>query len=176
MELLIAYNKQYGFNCTNLIPVNMYGPNDNFDPAKSHVIPALILKFAKAIKNGESTVELWGTGSASREFLYVDDCASAISQSLERDTTPYPINIGTCSEITIKKLAETLADIMGYEGGVAFNPKYPDGQPRRCLDTSRAYKVLGFEAKTELYKGLKETVSWFYKNEGKFVDYFNNIQ
>ena len=176
MELLIAYNKQYDFNCTNLIPVNMYGPNDNFDPVKSHVIPALILKFAKAIEDNDSSVELWGTGSASREFLYVDDCAYAISQCLERDTTPHPINIGTCSEITIRKLAETLSEIMGYEGKIKFNSDYPDGQPRRCLDTSRAYKVLGFRAKTELYKGLKETVSWFYKNKEKFVDYFNHIQ
>lgn len=176
MELLIAYEKQYDFSCTNLIPVNMYGPNDNFNPNSSHVIPALILKFAKAIRDGHADVELWGTGKASREFLYVDDCARAICISLDADTTAHPINIGTCSEITIKELAHTLGKIMGYEGQVVFNSDYPDGQPRRCLDVSRAHKVLNFKAQTKLYEGLKETVSWFYKNEGKFIDYFNHIQ
>tara|TARA_R100000008_G_C3585875_1_gene172220 strand:+ start:2882 stop:3844 length:963 start_codon:yes stop_codon:yes gene_type:complete len=175
MELLIAYEKQYGFNCANLIPVNMYGPNDNFDPGSSHVIPALILKFAKAIKNNHEPVEIWGTGQASREFLYVDDCARAICMALDTDTTAHPINIGTCSEITIKDLAHKLADIMGFEGSVFFNSSYPDGQPRRCLDVRRAQKVLNFKAETKLYQGLKETVSWFYKNEGKFVDHFSHI-
>ena len=174
-ELLIAYNKQYNFNCTNLIPVNMYGPNDNFNPGSSHVIPALILKIAKAIKNGHTPVEIWGTGKASREFLYVDDCARAISTSLEVDTTPYPINIGTCSETKIRELSQLLAKIMGYNGSIYFNSKYPDGQPRRCLDVSKAKKVLDFKANIGLEQGLKQTVSWFYKNEDKFIDYFDSI-
>jgi len=153
----------------------MYGPNDNFNPGSSHVIPALILKIAKAIKNKHAPVEIWGTGKASREFLYVDDCARAISSSIEIDTTPHPINIGTCSEIKIKELSKLLADIMGYEGTVYFNSKYPDGQPRRCLDVSRAHKVLNFKASIELDQGLKQTVSWFYKNEDKFIDYFDSV-
>ena len=176
MELLIAYNKQYKFNCTNLIPVNMYGPNDNFNPDSSHVIPALILKFAKAIKEDHPHVELWGTGQASREFLYVDDCASAICMSLETDTSPYPINIGTGGEIKIIQLAQLLAKAMNYEGDIKFNSNYPDGQPRRCLDTSQASSILGFEAQTKLYDGLEKTVSWFYNNKEKFIDYFDNIQ
>ena len=176
MELLIAYNKQYNFNCTNLIPVNMYGPNDNFNPANSHVIPALILKIDRAIKNKEDSIELWGTGEASREFLYVDDCADAINKSLEIETTPHPINVGTGQEITIKDLTTQLQSIMKYEGKLVFNSDFPDGQPRRCLDTSRAHSVLGFEAKTELHDGLKETVNWFYNNKEKFIDYFDHIQ
>jgi GDP-L-fucose synthase len=178
MELLISYNKQYGFNSTNLIPVNMYGPYDNFDPSSSHVIPALILKIDKAIKNGHESVELWGTGKASREFLYVEDCAAAITRSLEIQTTPHPINIGTGQEITIKDLAITLKSIMGYEGQITFNPEHPDGQPRRCLDTSAAYRVMGFESQIDLYSGLKETVSWYYRHreEMGYCDYFDYIQ
>jgi GDP-L-fucose synthase len=178
MELLIAYNKEYGFNSTNLIPVNMYGPNDNFKPWSSHVIPALILKMDRAIESNSSSIELWGTGKASREFLYSEDCAQAILKSLAIETTPHPINVGTGQEITIKDLALTLKSIMGYEGQVEFNPEFPDGQPRRCLDTNRAYKVLGFEATTDLYTGLKQTVSWYYRNKKKekFVDYFDHIQ
>jgi len=127
---------------------------------------------------GKNNIELWGTGNASREFLYVDDCAKAIKKSLDINTTPHPINVGTGSEIAIKDLATMLADIMGYEGSISYNDSFPDGQPRRCLDTNRAFKVLGFEAQTELYEGLKNTVSWYYKNKGKekFVDYFDNIQ
>lgn len=177
-EMLIAYNKQYGLESTNLIPVNMYGPNDNFNPASSHVIPALILKIDKALTVGKSSIELWGTGNASREFLYVDDCADAICKSLETTTTPHPINIGTCSEIKIRALVQMLAKIMGFEGEISYNSDFPDGQPRRCLDVSRAYKVLGFKAKTDLYNGLKNTVSWYYrfKEEKSFNDYFCNIQ
>lgn len=178
MEMLIAYQKQYGFNSTNLIPVNMYGPNDNFNPASSHVIPALILKIDKAITVGKNNIELWGTGNASREFLYVDDCADAIAKSLEINTTPHPLNIGTSSEIKIRDLAKTLTDIMGYKGSITYNDSFPDGQPRRCLDVSKAYKVLGFEAKTPLYQGLKETVSWYYrfKQEKQFANFFDHIQ
>ena len=176
MEMLIAYNAQYGLNCTNLIPVNMYGPHDNFDPAISHVIPAIILKIDKAIDNGDKEVKLWGTGKASREFLYVDDCAEAIKKAVEIDTTPHPINIGTGSEVSIFNLAEEIRHLMGYKGDLAFNENGMDGQPRRCLDTSRASKVLGFETKTGLNRGLHDTVSWYYKNKEKFVDYFDHIQ
>jgi len=178
MELLIAYKKQYNFNSTNLIPVNMYGPNDNFNPNSSHVIPALILKIDRAIHTGSNHIELWGTGNASREFLYVDDCAEAIAKSLELDTTPHPINIGTGSEIAIKDLVVMIAKIMGYKGSISYNSEFPDGQPRRCLDVSNASKILGFEAQTNLYDGLKDTISWYYKNKGKekFVDHFDNIQ
>ena len=175
-EMLAAYNQQYGLNCTNLIPVNMYGPHDNFNPESSHVIPALILKFAKAIENDEKEVKVWGTGKASREFLYVDDCAEAIKRSLEIDTTPEPINIGTGSEISIANLAQKIKDIMGYKGDVVFNQNGLDGQPRRCLDTSRAKEILGFEAETKFKKGLGNTIDWYYKNKDKFVDYFHHIQ
>ena len=175
-EMLAAYNQQYGLNCTNLIPVNMYGPHDNFNPESSHVIPALILKFAKAIENDEKEVEVWGTGKASREFLYVDDCAEAIKRSVEIDTTPEPINIGTGSEISIFNLAEKIKDLMGYKGDIVFNSNGLDGQPRRCLDTSKAKQILGFEAETKFKKGLGDTIDWYYKNKEKFVDYFDHIQ
>ena len=173
-ELLIAYRKQYNFNSVNLVPVNMYGPYDHFDPAISHVIPALILKIAKAMRDG-SPVEVWGTGNASREFLYVDDCAEAIETSIEQDIGPEPVNIGTCSEIKIRDLAQDIADIMGYGGNIYFNSTHPDGQPRRCLDVSRAKKLLGFEAKTNLTEGLEKTIQWFNDNEEKFIDYFHSI-
>jgi GDP-L-fucose synthase len=175
MEMLIAYNQQYGLNSTNLIPVNMYGPEDNFDPRISHVIPALILKFAKAIDNKEKEVKVWGTGKASREFLYVDDCAEAIKKSIEITTTPHPINIGTGSEISIFDLAEKIRNLMGYKGDVVFNANRLDGQPRRCLDTSKAVKLLNFRAQTNLVEGLEKTIKWYYKNKDKFVDYFDNI-
>jgi GDP-L-fucose synthase len=178
IEMLVAYNKQYGFNSTNLIPVNMYGPNDNFNPTSSHVIPALILKIDRAIQNNENSIILWGSGHASREFLYVEDCAQAIVSCLNVDTDPYPINIGTCSEITIKDLVSKIANVMGYNGNILYNLNYPDGQPRRCLDVTKASTILNFTAKTNLDDGLKQTVDWYYKNKDmeKFVDYFNYIQ
>ena len=176
MELLIAYHKQYKFNAINLIPVNMYGPHDHFDPKISHVIPALILKFAKAIQRDHSHVEIWGTGKASREFLYVDDCTEAIHMALEKHDDPHPINIGTGSEITINELVNTIAEIMNYKGSIVFNSDYPDGQPRRCLDISKAEQAFGFKAKTNLDKGLQQTLNWFNKNKEQFVDYFDHIQ
>lgn len=176
MEMLIAYNKQYGLNCTNLIPVNMYGPNDNFDPAFSHVIPALILKIDKAIDKKEKQVILWGTGQASREFLYVDDCAKAIALSTEIDTTPHPINIGTGSEIKIIDLALKLRELMKYEGNIVCQFNGMDGQPRRCLNTDKASRILGFKANTTLDRGLVQTIEWYYQNKDKMIGYFNNIQ
>lgn len=176
MEMLIAYQKQYGLESTNLIPVNMYGPHDNFNPYSSHVIPALILKIDKAIQNN-SDIQLWGTGQVSREFLYVEDCAEAICKSLTNYTSPYPINIGTCNEIKISELAEMIGGIMSFKGSISYNPDFPDGQPRRCLDVSKAQKILGFKAKTTLYEGLVKTIEWYYKNKDqeKFVDYFDKI-
>lgn len=178
MEMLIAYHKQYGLASTNLIPVNMYGPNDNFNPASSHVIPALILKIDKAISVGKRSIELWGTGKASREFLYVDDCADAICKSLDVETTPDPINIGTGQEITIRDLTTKLCKIMGFSGDIVYNTSFPDGQPRRCLDTSKAIELLDFVAQKPLYEGLRRTVSWYYKfkQEKRFANFFDHIQ
>ena len=176
IELLKAYNKQYDMNCTNIIPVNMYGPRDNFNPEYSHVIPALILKFQRAIKTDSKSVEIWGTGKASREFLYVDDCAEAIKKSLDIDTGPDPINIGTGSEISIKDLSELIAEKCGYSGDIIFNTEFPDGQPRRCLDTNLAKHKLDFVAKTNLNDGLDKTLNWYKEHEGLFSDYINHIQ
>ena len=175
MQLVQSYNKQYDFNGVNLIPVNMYGPHDNFDPAISHVIPALILKFYKAIKFDLESVEVWGTGEASREFLYVDDCAHAVKLALEKDVSPEPINIGTGGEIQIKYLAHTIAQVMGYDGSIYFNSDYPDGQPRRQLDISRAKERLYYEPKVDLLDGLEATVRWFMANKEQFDVYLNRI-
>ena len=175
MQLVQSYHEQYDFNGVNLIPVNMYGPYDNFDPSISHVIPALILKFYKAIKFDLEAVEVWGTGQASREFLYVSDCAHAISLALEKDVSPEPINIGTGGEIQIKYLAHTIAEVMGYKGAIYFNSSYPDGQPRRQLDISRAKERLGYEPKIDLLDGLETTVEWFMENKETFDVYLNRI-
>ena len=164
MQMIQSYNQQYGFNGINLIPVNMYGPNYNFDTKSSHVIPALILKFQQAIDNGHEAVEIWGTGTASREFLYVDDCAEAIKLAIKKYNRPDPTNIGTGKEITIMELAQKIQRIMGHEGSIWFNSDYPDGQPRRCLDTSKAKERFDFEAKTDFDKGLTQTIEWF-KND-----------
>jgi GDP-L-fucose synthase len=162
MRLVEAYHEQYDFNGVNLVPVNMYGPHDHFNLTSSHVIPALILKFDEAIKSGKD-VTLWGTGEASREFLYAPDCAEAIKLAIQKDVGPEPINIGTGKEIKIIDLAETIADLMGFNGTIFFDSSKPDGQPRRCLDTTRAKERLGFEATTDLETGLKSTIEWFWK-------------
>ena len=175
MQLVQSYNEQYDFNGVNLIPVNMYGPCDNFDPSISHVIPALMLKFYKAIKFDLEAVEVWGTGQASREFLHVYDCANAISLALEKDVSPEPINIGTGGEIKIKYLAHTIAEVMGYKGAIYFNSKYPDGQPRRQLDITRAKQRLGYEPQIDLLEGLESTVDWFIANKEDFDVYLNRI-
>lgn len=165
MQMVQSYHEQYNFQGLNLIPVNMYGPNDNFDPKSSHVIPALILKFQQAIDDGHKDVEIWGSGKASREFLYVDDCAEAINLALKKYNKPDPVNIGTGREINIKDLALTIQTIMRHEGKIVFNDKYPDGQPRRCLDTSKAESYFGFKAKVNLYQGLSRTIEWFRNND-----------
>ena len=171
MEMLIAYKKQYNMDSTNLIPVNMYGPNDNFNPASSHVIPAIILKIDQAIQQNHKVVELWGTGQASREFLYVEDCADAICRSLQIDTGPEPINVGTCNEIKIGDLARLIAKYMKYEGDIVYNDSFPDGQPRRCLDVSKAKEILDFEARTSLEIGIGKTITWYTNNRERFARY-----
>ena len=161
MKLLETYNEQYQMNCVNLIPVNMYGPHDHFNLTSSHVIPALILKFYNAMKEVKRKVTIWGTGEASREFLYAPDCAEAISLAIQKDVEPEPINIGTGTEIKIKDLVVEIAQQMGFEGDIFYDSSKPDGQPRRCLDVERAKARLGFEAKTDFQNGLKNTIEWF---------------
>jgi GDP-L-fucose synthase len=162
---LQAYREQYGFNGVYLLPVNLYGPRDNFDPASSHVIPALIRKMVEAVDEGRDEVVLWGTGKASREFLYVDDCARAVLLAAEYYDGPEPVNIGTASEITIADLAARIADVVGFEGRLAYDPSKPDGQPRRCLDTSRALDSFGFRAAVPFEDGLRRTVAWYRDNQ-----------
>jgi GDP-L-fucose synthase len=161
MKLVETYYEQYQFNGVNLIPVNMYGPHDHFNLTNSHVIPALILKVHQAKMNGDSSITLWGTGQASREFLFAEDCADSIKLSIEKNIGPEPINIGTGKEIKICELIETIADIMGFDGEIIYDDNYPDGQPRRCLDTTKAKEKLGFEAKTNLSEGLNKTIQYF---------------
>lgn len=161
-EMIISYNKQYGMNGINLLPVNMYGPYDHFNLITSHVIPALILKVHEAKKKNESSVMIWGTGQASREFMYVEDFAEAINLSIETNTLPYPINIGgTGNEIKICELVEIICELMEYNGEIIYDTSKPDGQPRRCVDTTRAKDIIGFEAKTSFEVGLKKTLKYF---------------
>lgn len=164
-----AYRQQYGFNSIYLLPVNLYGPRDNFDPESSHVIPALIKKFAEAVEDNHRTVEIWGTGAASREFLYVDDCARAIVLAAEHYNKPDPVNIGAGREISIKELVTLIGNLTGFEGKIHWDSSKPDGQPRRCLDVSRAKQEFGFEARTTFEEGLKATIDW-YKNNKSLVD------
>jgi GDP-L-fucose synthase len=156
-----AYRAQYGFNVIYLIPVNLYGPGDNFDPSSSHVIPALIKKFVDARDAGDEVVEVWGAGTASREFLYVDDAAEAIVLASERYDGADPINLGVGREITIHDLATLIRDLTGFTGRISWDTSKPDGQPRRALDTSRAADRLGFVARTSFDDGLRQTVDWY---------------
>jgi len=160
-ETLIAYNKQYGMNGVNLLPVNMYGPYDHFNFSTSHVIPASILKVHEAKKKGDSSITIWGTGQVSREFLYVEDFVEAVCLSIEVDTLPVPINIGTGNEIKICELVEMICELMGYDGEIVYDTSKPDGQPRRCMDTTRAKEIIGFEAKTSFKVGLNKTLDYF---------------
>jgi len=159
-----AYRQQYGFNSIFLLPVNLYGPRDNFDLESSHVIPALIRKFVEAVENNKKEVEVWGTGKASREFLYVEDAAEGILLAAERYNKPEPINLGAGFEIKIKDLVELIAELTGFEGEIRWDTSKPDGQPRRCLDVSRAKEEFGFEAKTDFKDGLRKTIEWYKKN------------
>jgi len=156
-----AYREQYGFNAICLVPVNLYGPRDNFDLERSHVIPALIKKMVDAELEGRNEVVVWGTGRASREFLYVEDAAEGILLATEKYNKPDPVNLGAGREITIKELVDLIAKLTGYEGRIVWDTSKPNGQPRRCLDTSKAKKEFGFEAKTDFVEGLKRTVEWY---------------
>jgi len=158
-----AYRQEYNFNSIFLLPVNLYGPGDNFKPESSHVIPALIKKCVDAINNGDKYIECWGTGSASREFIYAPDAAEGILLATEFYNGDEPVNIGAGFEITIKDLIEKIAMFTGFKGEIRWDPSKPDGQPRRCLDTSRAKRLFGFEAKTDFDEGLKQTVEWYKK-------------
>jgi GDP-L-fucose synthase len=159
-----AYREQYGFNAIYLLPVNMYGPRDNFDPASSHVIPALIRKFVEAVEKGRKEVEVWGTGAASREFIYVKDAARGIALATEQYNGPDPVNLGSGKEITIVDLVNLIARLTGFEGNIVWDRSKPDGQPRRCLDVSKAKREFGFEARMEFTEGLKETIAWYQAN------------
>ena len=161
LVMLQAYRSQYGFNGIYLLPVNLYGPGDNFDPRTSHVIPALIRKFVEAKESGNGRVEVWGTGRASREFLYVDDCARAIVLATRHYDKPEPVNIGAGMEITIAELAEKIGRLVGFEGELVWDETKPDGQPRRCLDTQRAADEFGFRAETAFDEGLQRTIEWW---------------
>jgi GDP-L-fucose synthase len=156
-----AYRQQYGFNATYLIPVNLYGPEDNFDLETGHVIPALIRKFVEARERGEPEVPAWGTGNVSREFLYVDDAARGIAMAADAYDGADPVNLGTGRETTIRELTQTIAGLCGYTGDVVWDASKPDGQPRRMLDTSRAKTLFGFEAQVGLEEGLRRTIDWY---------------
>ena len=159
-----AYRQQYGMDIIYLLPVNLYGPGDNFDPNSSHVIPALIRKFTDAVRKGANEVVVWGTGKASREFLFVEDAAEGILAATEKYDKPNPVNLGTGKEVTIKQLVDLVSKITGFDGQIIWDTTRPDGQPRRCLDTSRAKAEFGFEAKTNLISGLQKTVEWYKNN------------
>jgi GDP-L-fucose synthase len=161
---LQSYRDQYGFNGIYLLPVNLYGPHDNFDPKSSHVIPALIRKMVEARDAGAAAVDIWGTGNASREFLYVDDCARGILLAAERYDDAEPANLGTGREISIRDLAALIRKLVGFEGELRFDPTQPDGQPRRCLDTTRARERFGFTAEVGFEEGLEATIEWYEKS------------
>jgi GDP-L-fucose synthase len=156
-----AYRQQYGFNSIYLLPVNLYGPGDNFDLHTSHVIPALIRKCVEAVRRGEDQIVCWGDGTPTREFLFVKDCAEAIVLATERYDGPDPVNVGAGEEVSIKRLAEIVAEIVGFKGKILCDASRPNGQPRRCLDTSRAHNAFGFKAQTPLHQGIRETVAWY---------------
>ena len=164
LVMLQSYRQQYGLNGIYLLPVNLYGPGgpgDNFDLKTSHVIPALIRKFVEAKQRGEKEVQVWGTGKASREFFYVEDCARGITLATQEYDGPEPVNLGAGFEITIRELAERIRRIVGFEGDLVWDTTKPDGQPRRCLDVSRAKALFGFEAQVPFNDGLRRTVEWF---------------
>jgi len=167
LVMLQGYRAQYNLNGIFVLPVNLYGPHDNFDLSSSHVIPALIRKFAEARDRGDKTVTLWGTGRVSREFLYVDDCARAIVLATQNYDGPDPVNIGAGFEITIADLAAKIARLTNFSGEITWDSSKPDGQPRRMLDTNRAEKLFGFKASTSLDEGLRKTVDWYVANSPK---------
>lgn len=164
-----AYRQQYGFNAIHLLPVNLYGPGDNFDPETSHVIPALIRKCLEAVKEGKDEIVCWGDGTPTREFLYVDDCAEGIVLAAERYDAPEPVNLGAGFEISVKELVELIAQLTGFQGRVTWDTTKPNGQPKRSLDTSRAWEAFGFRARTPFRQGLERTVVWYRSQVGAVV-------
>lgn len=164
-----AYRQQYGSNMIYLLPVNLYGPGDNFDLHSSHVIPAIIRKCIDAIDNDDKSITCWGTGKATREFLYAPDAADAIVQATIHYDDPEPINIGSGMEISIKDLTNLIADLCGFKGKIKWDATKPDGQPRRCLDTKQAKKQFGWTAKTKFEDGLAETIEWYKANKAKIL-------
>ena len=159
-----SYRQQYGLNAIHLLPVNLYGPGDNFDPSSSHVIPALIRKCLEAKDANHDTIVCWGDGSATREFLFVDDCAEAITLAAEAYDDAAPVNVGAGFEISIKDLVGLIVDLTGFAGEVAWDKTKPNGQPRRCLDTTRALERFGFRSQKDFRQGLQETISWYLDN------------
>jgi GDP-L-fucose synthase len=161
---LQAYRKQYGFNGIYLLPVNLYGPGDNFDPETSHVIPALIKKCVDAVREGHQEIVVWGSGEVTREFLYVEDAAEGILLAAERYDGAEPVNLGTGREVKIRDLVDMIVELTGFRGRVIWDRSKPDGQPRRCLDTTKAKALFGFEARTSLEEGLRQTVDWYIRS------------
>ncbi len=156
-----AYREQYGYNSIFLLPVNLYGPRDNFDPHSSHVIPALIRKCVEAERAGAAHITCWGTGAATREFLHADDCAEGLLLAAERYDKSDPVNLGAGFEISIKELAERIVALTGFKGDIEWDASKPDGQPRRCLDTTRAAAEFGFKARIGFEEGLRQTIEWY---------------
>ncbi len=165
-----AYREQYGLQSVYVLPVNLYGPGDNFHPHSSHVIPALIRKCVEARDKGAEQIYAWGTGAASREFLYVEDCAEGIVSSMEKYDSPEPMNLGSGREISIKNLTELIAKLSSFKGQIIWDPTKPDGQPRRCLDVTRAKQEIGFVAQTSLEDGLAKTIQWFSDQHGNVTE------
>lgn len=165
LEMAQSYRREYGFNAIYLLPTNLYGPGDNFDPKSSHVIPALIKRFVEAAQRGDREVSVWGTGKASREFLYVDDAARAIVLAALKYDKPEPVNIGSNNEVKIKQLVNLIAKITGFKGKIVWDKTKPDGQPRRKLNVSRAKKEFGFVSKVGFQKGLRQTIEWYLGNK-----------
>jgi len=162
-----AYRQQYGLNAIYLLPVNLYGPRDNFDLRTSHIIPAIIRKCVEARDRGDKEIIAWGTGSASREFLYVEDCADGLVTAMERYDSPEPMNLGNGKEVTIRQAIETIARLVGFTGKITWDATKPDGQPRRALDVTRAKREIDFEAKTSFEEGLRKTIDWFVKHRAE---------
>lgn len=162
-----AYRQEYGMNAVFLLPVNLYGPGDNFDLDTSHVIPALIRKCVEAVRTGAGSIELWGDGSPTREFLYVEDAAEAIVLAMRHYDKPEPVNLGSGTEISIRDLATLIAEMTGFQGQIKWNTNQPNGQPRRCLDASRAEREFGFRARTSLAAGLRATINWYLATEAQ---------
>lgn len=165
-----AYRQQYGLDAIYLLPVNLYGPRDNFDLHSSHVIPALIRKCVEARDAGRAQIDAWGTGAASREFLYVEDCARGLLTAMERYDSPEPMNLGSGREITIKALTEMIARLSRFEGKIVWDASKPDGQPRRCLDVTRARQEMDFVAQTSLEEGLAKTIGWFEQHRNQVTE------